>query len=43
MTIVVVALLGAGILLIASALDNTPIVSTFQKIMRGEKINWSGK
>lgn len=42
MTIVVVVLLGAGVLLIASALDNTPIVQTFQKILNGNAIDWSG-
>lgn len=39
----VVAMLGIGVLLIASALDNTPIVATFQKIISGQTVNWSGK
>lgn len=43
MTIVIVVLLGAGLLLIASALDNTPILATFQKIVSGQRVNWSGK
>lgn len=42
MTIVAVILLGIGIIFIASSLDNTPIVQTFQKIISGQKINWSG-
>ena len=42
MTIVVVALLGAGIVLIASALDNSSIVDTFHKIITNQKIDWTG-
>jgi hypothetical protein len=43
MTIVVVLLLGAGVLFVASALDNTPIITTFQKIISGQHVNWSGQ
>lgn len=43
MTIVVVILIGAGTLLIASALDCTPIVSTFQKIVSGQAVDWTGQ
>ncbi len=42
MTIVVTVLIGAGVLFIASALDNTPIVETFQKIIKGQHIDWTG-
>ena len=42
MTIIEVVLIGAAVLLIASALDNTPIVSTFQKIISNQPIDWSG-
>lgn len=42
MTTVAVVLIGVGVVLIASALDNTPIISTFQKIINGDVINWSG-
>lgn len=42
MTIVPVILIGAGILFIASALDNTPLVGTFQKIISQQPINWAG-
>lgn len=42
MTILVAILLGTGLLLIVSAMDNTPIVSTFQKIVSGDPINWGG-
>jgi hypothetical protein len=43
MTIVLALAIGAGILLVASALDNTSLVATFQKIISGNAINWSGK
>jgi hypothetical protein len=43
MTFVATVLIGAGLLLIASALDDTSIVSTFQKIVSGQTIDWSGK
>lgn len=42
MTIVVVILLGAGVLFVASALDNSDLVTTFQKIISGQSINWAG-
>lgn len=42
MTILVTVLLGAGVLFVASALDNTPIIQTFQKIISGQKIDWTG-
>ena len=42
MTILVTVLLGAGVLFVASALDNTPIISTFQKIISGKPIDWTG-
>lgn len=42
MTIVMVLVLGLGLVFIASSLDDTPILQTFQKIMSGQKINWSG-
>lgn len=42
MTIVAVILIGTGVLFIASSLDNTPIVQTFQKIISGQFIDWSG-
>ena len=42
MTIIEVVLIGTAVLLIASALDNTPIVSTFQKIITNQPIDWSG-
>lgn len=42
MTIVPVILIGAGILFIASALDNSSIVQTFQKIISQQPINWAG-
>src|SRR5438270_8662194 len=43
MTIVVVVLFGAGVLFVTSALENCPIVSTFQHIIQGDTIDWSGK
>lgn len=42
MTLVVVILIGLGTVFIGSAMDNTPIVSTFQKILSGQTINWTG-
>lgn len=42
MTLITTVLLGAGVLFIASALDNTPLVQTFQKILSNSPINWSG-
>ena len=42
MTFITTTLLGAAILFIASSLDNTPITVTFQKIISGQKIDWTG-
>lgn len=42
LTIVVVILIGAAVILIGSALDNSSISDTFRKIMAGEPINWAG-
>jgi hypothetical protein len=42
MTTVVTVLFGAGILFIASALECQPLVDTFQKIINGDTIDWSG-
>ena len=42
MTFVAVLLLGGGVLLIISSLDNTPIITTAQKIAQGKSINYSG-
>lgn len=43
-TILVVILLGVGFLLVASSLDCTPIIDTFQKIIgrQTDLIDWSG-
>lgn len=42
MTFIIVVLLGAGVIFVASSLDNTPIIQTFQKIVSGGTIDWSG-
>lgn len=42
MTFIIVVLLGAGVIFVASSLDNTPIVQTFQKIISGEAVDWTG-
>lgn len=42
MTLLAVALIGAGAILIASALDNTPIATTFQKIISGQSLSLTG-
>jgi hypothetical protein len=42
MTFVVTVLIGAGILFVASALDDTPLIQTFQKIISNQPINWTG-
>lgn len=42
MTIVMLLMLGTGAIMIASALDNTPIVTTFQKIITAQPINING-
>jgi hypothetical protein len=39
MTIVMLLLLGTGVIMVASALDDTPIIATFQKIVSGQAIN----
>lgn len=39
MTIIVTILLGAGILLLVSAINNCPIVQTFQNILNKKPIN----
>lgn len=43
MTIIIAFLLGTGALLILSAIENQPIVATFQKIIKGEKLDLTGK
>lgn len=42
MTFIMVILLGAGSLFVSSSLDCTPLVSTFQKIVSGQQIDWTG-
>ena len=42
MTLLSVVLLGAGLILVASALDNSSIVDTFHKIVSGQPIDWTG-
>lgn len=42
MTALVTIMIGAGVLLILSALDNTSIVETLNKIINGAPINSSG-
>lgn len=42
MTFIITVLIGAGVLFIASSLDNSALVDTFQKIISGSTINWSG-
>jgi len=42
MTVVMVLLIGAGALLIASSLDCTSIKDTFTKIASGQVVDWSG-
>lgn len=42
MTVITVILIGAGALLIASAMDCTSIKDTFQKIVSNQKVDWSG-
>jgi hypothetical protein len=42
MTLTVTVLLGIGVLFIASALDNTPLVQTTQKILSNQPIDWTG-
>jgi len=42
MTIAVVILIGMGGLLISSAIDCTPLLQTFQKIISSQAVDWSG-
>jgi len=42
MTLIIAFLLGGGILLLVSAIENKSIVETFTQIMRGEKLNLTG-
>jgi hypothetical protein len=42
MTFILTVLIGAGTVFIASALDNTPLISTLQKIISNQPIDWSG-
>lgn len=42
MTFVALAIFGVGLILIGSALDNTPIGDTFAKVLLGQELNWSG-
>lgn len=42
MTIVMLLMLGTGVIMVASALDNTPITQTFKKIVSGQALNLTG-
>ena len=42
MTIVMLLMLGTGVIMVASSLDNTPIIQTFQKVVSGKAIDISG-
>jgi hypothetical protein len=42
MTFTTTILIGVGILFIASALDDTPILDTARKIISGQTIDWTG-
>ena len=42
MTFAVLLVFGFGVILIASGLDNTPVVETFGKILNGTPIAWTG-
>ncbi len=42
MTMVVVIMIGAGVLFVASALENQSLFNTFNKIVANQPINWSG-
>jgi hypothetical protein len=42
MTIVMLLMLGTGVIMVASALDNTPITDTFKKIVSGKAIDITG-
>ena len=43
MTFTVTALLGLGVLFIASALDDSTLIESAKKILQGNQINWSGQ
>jgi hypothetical protein len=43
MTIIIVALIGAGALLLVSAIEGQSIAATFKQIMSGGQLNLSGK
>jgi len=42
MTFVVLVTFGMGIILVSSALDGTPVLTTFQKILTGGALDLSG-
>ncbi len=42
MTFLAVALFGAGLIFIGSALDNTPILATIGKILNRQELDWTG-
>lgn len=43
MTFVITIMIGAGVLFLGSALDNTPLVQTFQKILANQPLDWTGQ
>lgn len=43
MTFVITIMIGAGALFLGSALDNTPLVQTFQKILANQPLDWTGQ
>ena len=43
MTMIVAVLIGTGTLFIASAIECISLVDTFQKIISGKTIDWSGQ
>lgn len=42
MTLVAVIILGVGIVMLGSALDNSSIQDTLQKVLNNQPLNWSG-
>lgn len=42
MTLIVTIVFGFGVVLIASALDCTPLLDTFGKVLHGTPITWTG-
>jgi hypothetical protein len=42
MTLVVLLLFGAGVIFIASGLENVSMKQSFSEIMSGQPINWGG-